>query len=324
MLQQTTVGTVIPYYEKWLTLFPDLEGLARAPLQKVLRAWQGLGYYQRARNLHAAAKIFVRDHRGRIPADPETLLAVPGFGPYTTAAVLSLAFNRPEPALDANVRRVMMRIMGIHGQADHRPDKTILERLHDEIPRRSPGDFNQALMELGALVCRSRNPLCLLCPVQPACRADDAGEQEIIPKPKKRSSRHITAVVGIIENDGRILIQKRPTAGLLAGLWEFPGGKMRRGESREKALAREIKEELGVEISRAIFLVKVEHSYTQFQVDLHAFSCRLKREPELKAGRRKWVTLKDLRKYPFPSGSVKIIRFLENKALRGHNTVSLL
>ena len=217
-----------------------------------------------------------------------------------------------------------MRVMGIHGQADNRPDKTILERLLDKIPLRSPGDFNQALMELGALICRSRNPLCLLCPLQPACRAYDAGEQEIIPKPKKRSYRHITTVVGIIERDGRILIQKRPAAGLLAGLWEFPGGKVRRGESREKALAREIKEELGAEVAQAKFLVRVDHSYTQFRVDLQAFACRLKREPELKAGRRKWVALKDLHQYPFPSGTVKIIRFLENKSFRGHNTLSPL
>lgn len=323
MLQQTTVGAVIPYYAEWLKLFPDLEALARAPLQKVLRAWQGLGYYQRARNLHAAAKIFVREHGGEVPSDQPTLLGVPGFGPYTTAAVLSLAFNQPYPVLDANVRRVMMRIIGIHGEADGRPDKNILERLYDEIPRGSPGDFNQALMELGALICRSRNPLCLLCPVQHACRAYDDGEQEIIPKPKKRSYRHITAVVGIIERDGRIFIQKRPPAGLLAGLWEFPGGKVKRGENREKALAREIKEELGAEVARAKFLIKVDHSYTQFRVDLHAFACRIKGHIEGKAGRQKWVALKDLRKYPFPSGSVKIIQFLENNPYKGHNTLSL-
>ena len=312
MLQQTTVGAVMPYYEKWLRVLPNVEALARAPLQKVLRTWQGLGYYQRARNLRAAARLFVRDCHGRIPANLDALLAAPGFGPYTAAAVLSLAYHRPYPVLDANVRRVMMRIMRIRGRADGRHDAKIRDRLKQLLPPRTPGDFNQAMMELGALVCRTRNPLCLRCPVQSLCGAYDAGEQEIIPQPKQKTYRRITAVVGIVEKKGKILIQKRPASGLLAGLWEFPGGKVKRGESLKKALAREIKEELGTEVAQSKFLVKVDHSYTQFRVELHAFACRLTRAPGKRVGRSKWIALKDLRDYPFPSGSAKIIRFLEN------------
>jgi A/G-specific adenine glycosylase len=312
MLQQTTVNAVIPYYERWLEIFPDVKALARARLQTVLKMWQGLGYYERARNLHTAAKIFVNKYEGKIPAEYEKLDKIPGFGPYTTAAVLSLAFHKPHPVLDANVRRVMMRILGIHGEANGHHDQSILAELQTIISIKSAGSFNQALMELGALICKARNPLCLLCPVQPLCRAFKRGEQEIIPKPKKRTYRRVEAVVGIIEKDGRFLIQKRPATGLLAGLWEFPGGKVKRGETREKAVAREIREELGAEVAQATFLVKVNHSYTQFQVDLYAYACRLRMDPAPNSGRQKWVRIKDLRKYPFPSGSAKIIQFLEN------------
>jgi A/G-specific adenine glycosylase len=226
---------------------------------------------------------------------------------------LSLVYGKPRPVLDANVRRVMMRLLGLHGQADGRHDKAISGRLKELIARGSPGDFNQAMMELGALVCRSRSPLCAACPVQAFCAAFAAGEQEVIPRPKKVSFHKIEAVVGIIEDDGgRVLIQKRPATGLLAGLWEFPGGKMRPGEGRIRALSREIREETGAEISAPRFFMTVDHSYTQFQVKLHAFRCVLKigSRPEASA-RLKWVRLRDLRNYPFPSGSAKIIRLLE-------------
>jgi len=313
MLQQTTVQAVIPYYERWLKDFPDVESLAKARLQKVLRTWQGLGYYQRARNLHTAAKILVKKYEGKLPADYETLKTLPGFGPYTTAAVLSLAFKKTYPVLDANVRRVMMRILGIEGQADGRPDLSILTELQIIIPRRCPDLFNQALMELGALICKPRNPFCLSCSAQPLCLAFERGEQEVIPKPKKRNYRRLQAVIGIIHKEGRYLIQKRPSAGLFAGLWEFPGGKIKRGETRQKAIAREIEEELDAKVEKAKFLVKVDHSYTQFRVDLYAYACRLENDPKLKPGRQKWVKLSDLHKHPFPSGSAKVVQFLENK-----------
>jgi A/G-specific adenine glycosylase len=313
MLQQTTVPAVTPYFEKWLKRFPDVRSLARAPLQSVLKAWQGLGYYQRARNLHQAAQTVVEKHAAKIPRGYDTMSGLPGFGPYTTAAVQSLAFGKPYPVLDANVRRVMMRVMGLHGEADGRHDKAILAVLQRLIDRTAPGDFNQSMMELGALICRSRNPLCAACPVPEFCRAFERGEQEIIPKPKRRSSKKIKAVVGIIRKGGRILIQQRPKTGLLAGLWEFPGGKVRRGETLVQALRRELKEELDADLKDADFLLKVDHSYTQYQVALHAYFVRLRNEPALKPRRQKWVALKDLRRYPVPSGSARIIRFLENK-----------
>jgi A/G-specific adenine glycosylase len=312
MLQQTTVGTVVPYYEKWLKLFPDMKSLARAPLQKVLKAWQGLGYYQRVRNLHRAAKILIQEKGGKFPDRYVEMRELPGFGAYTTAAVLSIAFGQLYPLVDANVRRVLMRIFGIRGQADAKHDRILLDRLKPHFPKKHAGTFNQALMELGALVCRPRDPLCLLCPVQTFCLAFERGEQEVIPRPKKRAYHKIEAVVGIIRKDGKVLLQKRPPTGLLAGLWEFPGGKKKAKESLRAALAREIREELGAEVKQAKFLMTVKHAYTQFEVMLHAYTCTLKGEPKLQKISHRWVSLKAIQHYPFPSGSAKIVNFLKS------------
>jgi len=311
MLQQTTVQAVLPYYKKWIKLFPNLKTLSQSPLQKILKAWQGLGYYQRARNLHQASRIIVDQFEGRIPTHYEELKKLPGFGPYTTAAVLSMAFDKPYPVLDANVRRIIMRLRRIQ-QPDSGNNKAFTQFLESHLPRKKPGLFNQALMELGALVCRPKNPGCLLCPITQYCKAYQAGEQEVIPLPKKRNYQKIEAVVGIIWKDGKVLIQKRPSRGLLADLWEFPGGKRIASESLEQALEREIREELSAEIAEKKFLTQVRHAYTQFQVALYAYECRLKNEPELNRNLR-WVTPKALRRYPVPSGSAKIIDFLEER-----------
>jgi len=310
MLQQTTVQTVIPYYEKWLALFPDLGSLAQAPLKKALKAWQGLGYYARARNMRQAAQVLVERHNGRFPSRYEELRKLPGFGPYTTAAVLSIVFDLPYPVLDANVRRVVMRVARMSGRPGAGKDKLIMKRLHGWIPLKKPGLFNQAMMELGALVCTPRSPLCLLCPVSNFCRACETGEQEVIPSPKKRSVTNIEAVVGIICKDGKYLIQKRPSSGLLADLWEFPGGKREPGETLVEALRRELREELGVEVAAARPLISVRHAYTRFRVRLHAYECRLKADPKPDPKRRRWVSLRALRRYPFPSGSARIVDHL--------------
>jgi A/G-specific adenine glycosylase len=312
MLQQTTVNAVVPYYERWLMTFPDVRSLAKAPLQKVLKAWQGLGYYARARNLHAAAKIVVKEHGGHFPCDREVARRLPGFGPYTTAAVLSLAFGEPLPVIDANVRRVAMRLARIRGRAGSGKDAAIMAHILAVFPSKKPGAFNQAMMELGAVVCRPRSPRCLLCPVSAFCRAYEAGEQEVIPAAVKRSSRKLEAVVAVIERNGRYLIQKRPSPGLLAGLWEFPGGKREPGETLEEALARELREELGVEVREVRPIVTVRHAYTEYRVTLHAFSCELVGEPEADPKRLRWVAPKDLRRYPFPSGTARIVDRLEN------------
>jgi A/G-specific adenine glycosylase len=313
MLQQTTVPAVIPYYEKWLSQFPDIEALSAAPLQKVLKVWQGLGYYQRVKNLHRSARIILDNFHGKIPEEYDQLIKLPGFGPYTTAAVLSIAYDKSFPVIDANVRRVWMRIMGMGKESNPRVDKDILKYMKPFLPSSQMGTFNQAVMELGSLVCRPKNPLCLLCPVQDYCQAFLQGEQEIIPRPQKRSYRKIEAVIGVMEKNGKYLIQKRPPTGLLSDLWEFPGGKRRNKESLEQALRREIKEELGVEVDLLQLLTQVNHSYTQFQVKLYAYQCLLKSDPSLSKDGHRWVSLRGMRKYPFPSGSAKIIQFLEKR-----------
>lgn len=312
MLQQTTVQAVIPYFESWKTKFPDIISLSNTPIQNVLKAWQGLGYYQRARNLHEASKIIVNSHRGEIPNNYDVLRKLPGFGPYTTAAVLSLAFDLPYPVLDTNVRRVLMRLMGLAKEANVQNDKTLLAFLSPLLPKKNMGTFNQAMMELGALICKPKNPACLQCPFPNVCKARVQGKQEVIPKPKKKSYKKIEAVVGIIKKENMFLIQKRPPNGLLAGLWEFPGGKVKSGETQKQALSREIREELHSEIQAASFLVTVRHSYTNFHVTLHAFECELEQIPPLNKKVQRWVTLEGIHRYPLPSGSVKIIRYLED------------
>ncbi|MBS3819431.1 A/G-specific adenine glycosylase [bacterium] len=313
MLQQTTVQTVLPYYRNWLKQFPDIQTLSQAPLQTVLKAWEGLGYYQRAKNLHRASKIIVEKHQGQIPQNYETLQSLPGFGPYTTAAVLSFAFNKPYPVMDGNIRRVGMRLKGLQMEAKPSVDKQLKPFLTSLFLPRKSSDFNQSFMELGALVCRPQNPSCLLCPLQKFCQAFRSGTQELIPQPKKMNLQKIQAVLGIIKKDHCFLIQKRPSQGLMADLWEFPGGKIKEGETREEALHREIKEELGSRIQKEKCLTRVTHSYTQFRVTLHAFECELKEKPVLNPQTHRWVTLSEFENYPFPSGSVKVIQCLKKR-----------
>jgi len=233
---------------------------------------------------------------------------------------LSLAYGRPFAVVDANVRRVVMRVLGLKGAADARVDRTLRAFLDRVLPKSSAGDFNQAMMELGALVCRSRNPQCLACPVREHCRAARDGTQEIIPPPKKLRRERIDVAVAVIERAGRVLIQQRPAGGLLAGLWEFPGGKIEPGENPTAALRREVREELGVRIADVRRLTTVRHSYTRFQVTIHAYTGKI-RDPDFEAGpKRRWVTLGSIHKYPLPSGSVKIVDFLAGR--QGRRAIS--
>ncbi len=206
-----------------------------------------------------------------------------------------------------------MRLDRVRAGSASRVDRSIRRRLESLLDRRQPAAFNQAMMELGALVCRPRQPRCPACPIQAFCEAFEAGEQEVIPRPKKRPCETIDAVVAVVESHGKYLIQQRPPAGLLAGLWEFPGGKRERGESLEAALRREIKEELGAEVETAKLLLKVRHAYTRFRVNLYAYETILGKIPPLDSRLHKWVARRALKGYPFPSGSAKIIRYLEDR-----------
>lgn len=309
MLQQTTVAAVIPYYERWLKTFPTVRHVAKASQQRVLKAWQGLGYYSRARNIHESARIISKEHQGKFPSDVETVRRLPGLGPYTVAAVLSIAFDQPHPVVDANVRRVCMRLLAIEGEAHPRHDRAIRDWLTKLIARADPGTFNQALMELGALICRSREPLCTICPVKRTCQAYAQGTQEIIPLPKKTEVKKIEAAIAVIQDKEAFFIQKRPPTGLFADLWEFPGGKIEPGETPREALVREVKEEMGADLTAAEPLTTLRHFYTQFSVTLHVFLCTISGRPVVQA-EHKWLKLNQLDKYPMPSGSARILDHL--------------
>ena len=306
MLQQTTVNTATPYYKRWMKVFPKIEKVAQAPLNRVLKMWQGLGYYQRARNIHKAARIICQKYNSRIPQSEAVLRILPGFGPYTTHAVLSIAFDQRLSIIDANVRRVAMRLLALKEERGAGVDVRISKFLEKLLPQQGISDFNQALMELGALICQPPEPLCSTCPVRKWCMAFKRGWQNIIPAAKRKVIKNIEAICGIIEHKGKFFMQKRPSIGLLAGLWEFPGGKIKAGETPRKALARELNEELGVRLLSAKSFVNIRHAYTQFKVNLHAWRCAVRPLPSQDAAHR-WAGLKEFMKFPMPSATVRIV-----------------
>jgi len=314
MLQQTRVRTVLPYYERFLRRFPTVESLARARLDTILKLWEGLGYYSRARNLHCAAKEVVERFDGQFPRTAAELLALPGIGRYTAGAIASNAFDERAPVVDGNIERVLCRVFRIRGNPkDSAIQKTLWSIAGDLVPANKPGLFNQALMEIGAEVCTPRNPRCGDCPLSRACQAKRHGEQLSLPKRSHRKPlpSH-TVVVGVIYKAGRILIDKRKPDGLLGGLWEFPGGKKEPGESLEAALRREVKEELAIRIQVAQPLAVVDHTYSHFRVRIHAFECSyVSGEPRcITCADVKWVRLQDLSRYAFPAANNRIIQAL--------------
>ena len=309
MLQQTTVTAVIPYFEKWMQRYPTLEDVAGASLEEVMKTWEGLGYYRRVKNLHKATQMIQKEHGGKVPQTRKELDALPGFGPYTIGAVLSIAFNQREPIIDANVRRLVMRLLAIEGIADTKQDAEVYDYLEKVMPQKNMRDFNQALMEIGALVCRSQEPSCLLCPIKTYCEGYAKGIQEIIPIPKKKQIHKLHAAIAVIRQSKKFLIQQRTQKGLLEGMWEFPGGKQEDGEPIEDTLRREVREELEAHVEESIFLLKVRHHYTQFSVTLHVYDCKV-RENIVEHKTRLWVSLEEMQTYPMPAGSARIVDYL--------------
>ena len=302
MLQQTRVETVLDYFERWKTHFPDIHSLAQSDIGQVLLLWEGLGYYQRAHNLHKAARIIVKTHAGEFPKDPKTLVALPGIGPYTAAAVASIAFNQDQIALDGNLRRVLSRIFDYDQDPRSSEGEAYLKK---EALRRMPSglasSFNQALMDLGSMVCLPRKPACAQCPVRAYCLAYERGVQEQRPLRKIRKPiPHHDIAAGIAIRGGKAFIARRPEGELLGGLWEFPGGKCELGESLPSCLEREWWEEFRVEVSAGDKLGVFEHAYTHFRITVHAFKCGiLQGEPEaLEHAEICWVRVRNLKDYP--------------------------
>jgi A/G-specific adenine glycosylase len=277
MLQQTQVAAVIPYFERWMARFPTLEDLAHARDDDVLHAWQGLGYYSRARSLLRGAREVVRRHGGRVPERLEDLLALPGVGRYTAGAIASIAYNRPAPIVDGNVTRVLCRLFALRGDPRKAPlSRDLWELAADLIPEGRAREFNQALMELGAMVCTPANPRCGACPVSESCEARERGIQERLPetapRPKTTAVRMAAAVV---RRAGRVLIaQRRDDVSRWAGMWQFPNAELQPGEAPRDAAARAASETVGLEVRPEGRAALVRHSVTRYRITLEAFQCR--------------------------------------------------
>jgi A/G-specific adenine glycosylase len=316
MLQQTRVETVIPYYMRWIEQFPDTASLAAASQQAVLVAWEGLGYYNRARNLHRAAQIVVSEHNGEVPREVEQLRKLPGVGRYTAGAIASIAFGQDEPVLDGNVSRVLARVYNLSLPLKSREAEEFLwERARENLPAGQAGDYNQALMDLGATICTPREPACTICPLSALCQASQLGLQDerpvVLTKP---TLPHYQVTAAVITRQDQVLITRRPQNGLLGGMWEFPGGKVQPGEDLTACLQREICEELNAEIEVGSALGTYRHAYTHFRVTLHAFACRLKNGAQptpVQVDDLRWVELDELQDYPMG----KIDRQISNQLL---------
>jgi len=320
MLQQTQIDTVIPYYKRFLDSYPTIDELAAASQDAVLKLWEGLGYYSRARNLHQTAQIVSQQMDGQFPNRVHDLLALPGIGPYTAGAIASIAFDVPAPILDGNVIRVFARLLDLEDDVTQTQTKNQLWDLAQAlVPQTRPGDYNQALMELGQTICTPRKPQCSHCPVQATCCAFANNTQSERPVKKKRTpTPHYDVAAGIIRDEtGHILIAQRPDDGLLGGLWEFPGGKQEDGETLPECLQRELREELAIEVAVGAFFVKVKHGFTHFKITLHAYECRYlgaiapHTEPQaIEVQKWAWVPENELQHYSFGKADREVIKAL--------------
>jgi A/G-specific adenine glycosylase len=306
MLQQTRVETVIPYYERWLRRFPTLETLASAQPDDVLRAWEGLGYYSRARNLHHAARLVRERYAGDVPSEPTRLRELPGVGEYTAGAIASIAFGKAEPAVDGNVRRVLARLFDA---ADPRP-RTLRGVAAALVPRDRPGDFNQALMELGATVCTARSPRCDLCPVTAGCRAREHGTQLVRPRARRKAEvLTYDLVVGVIETAaGETLLVRRPERGLLAGLWCFPADPLAEGDDAEVVVTALARRSIGSALAAAnpYAIGTLAHAFSHRHERYHVFRLAASRTAAVDQG--KWITWDALSSYALPVAQRRIAR----------------
>ncbi len=309
MLQQTRVETVIPYFNQWMIRFPTIESLAEASEQEVLNLWEGLGYYSRARNLYKAAKIVIEKFNGQLPRDLDALRRLPGIGRYTVGAIASMAFGMDEPTLDGNIRRVFARVFDISVPADSSSGEKALWNLAAEyLPKGKASDYNQALMDLGATICLPKNPRCLMCPLMESCEARLKGIQDQRPvlKPKKKTPHYILAAAVIVKR-GRVLLAKRPSKGLLGGMWEFPNGRVEDDPARE--LSKRLRSGYRLKVRRNDALGVVRHAYTHFKVTVYIFQCRFISKPANQNLR--WAKINDLENLPMGKVDREITKLLD-------------
>ena len=311
MLQQTQVKKVIPYYERFIDALPSVDDLAVADLDQVLKLWEGLGYYARARNIHKAARIIVEQFAGSFPSEYKDVINLPGIGDYTAAAILSIAFGTDMPVIDGNVNRVLSRLFTVPSAPKSTKGKQIIQQKANLLfAHERPGIYNEAMMELGAVVCSPHSPKCGFCPVNRFCRAYASSTQEKFPvKAAKKKRPHKNIAIGIVWKNDLFLIDQRHTDGMLGGLWEFPGGHVEDGESLEDAVVREVKEELDVDVKILNHFATIEHQYTHFTITLYAYFCQyVSGTPKaIECLDWKWVKKEELDQFAFPGANRKVI-----------------
>jgi len=316
MLQQTQMDRGVVYFQRWIARFPFVRAVAVADQQEILKYWEGLGYYARARNLHKAAKVIVDQFNGQVPCDYQQLLTLPGIGPYTAAAIASVAGNQDVAVVDANVTRVYARLFDIGLPVQESlTQKSIAVMAQDLLPSGRARLYNQALMDLGGLVCLPKNPRCEFCPVASFCRARQAGtiaERPVVGPAKKIIT--VEKVAGIIRCGGRIFIQQRPPEAVWGGLWEFPGGELQ-GGAPETEVVRHILVEAGLAVRLIMPVTEVVHHYTRYKIVLHSFLCELidkNSQPVLRSAVDfRWIVPAELDQYAFPAGPRKILEHIK-------------
>jgi A/G-specific adenine glycosylase len=321
MLQQTQMDRVTIFFTRWMDTFPDLETLANSSEHRVLKCWEGLGYYSRARNILKTAKILLSEYQGRIPDSRKQLLTLPGIGPYTAGAIASIAYNHDVPVVDANIERILARLLNIDLIPGTPEAKKLFWKKAEEIlPKGAARNFNQALMELGALVCRPKNPQCSACPLTSHCLAL---KYDLIPeRPTPKKSKKIIPIymaTGILCHNGLFFIQQRLADDVWGSLWEFPGGRIKIDEQPEETVVREFMEETELAVQVESKITTTIHHYTRYKVTLHCFLVTLAQpdsDPILHAAQDfSWLSFEDLQDFAFPAGHRKLIDFITKSGL---------
>ena len=314
MLQQTQVETVIPYYIKWLDKYPTIKNVAETDETILLKSWEGLGYYNRCRNFKKAAVNIMKEHEGQIPTDYDSFIEMPGVGEYIAAAVLSIAHDKPHPALDGNIIRVMSRFLKQKKLSPYNR-KIIKNHVQMWMEFDSPGDINQALMDIGSKICKQNQVLCYKCPLENSCAATLTQFPESYPTPKQHKPiPNYDVVTGIIWKNDQLLILQRDKKNHLGGLWEFPGGKMKNGETQMQTLKREIMEECGIDIKIGKEIGSIKHTYSHFSIAMTSFHCTMINGQEVKTEQPfEWIKLSQIKDFPFPKANHKLFAILNRQ-----------
>ncbi|MBI1821861.1 MAG: A/G-specific adenine glycosylase [Nitrospirae bacterium] len=320
MLQQTQVDTVIPYYHRFLSSFPSVQALAEAPLDKVLKGWEGLGYYSRARNLQKSAKIIVKRLQSRFPDQFEEIIKLPGIGKSTAGAILSLAFNQRFPILDGNVRRVLSRLFAVQTAPGPKTDQNLWDYSSSLVPKQAR-EFNSALMDLGATVCKPKQPSCGLCPLNSFCLGFKKNLQMVLPLKKKREKIPLYFHAGmVIWKNKKVLIRKRPVNGLLGGLWEFPESVVDQADLTDQTKLNRVCQNLNIKLKNKSFLFKLTHTFTHFKMELHVFEADYLSGNIGRDGSLRWASLEETEGFPFSTTHKKIIQNLADTRFKNEKT----